>query len=93
MKILFCQTGPKIGALKENIATIQEQYKNAQNSGADICVFPELSTSGYLAEDLFLSAPFIKEIQQYVHDLIKSTGKTCLLLPTPILKNLSLIHI
>lgn len=87
MKILLCQSGPKIGALKENITTIQEQYKNAQNSGADICVFPELSTSGYLAEDLFLSASFIKEIQEHIHKLVKLTGKTCLLLPTPILKN------
>lgn len=87
MKISLCQTGSKIGALKENFATIQEQYQNAQNNGADICVFPELSTSGYLAEDLFLNTSFIEEIQQHVHDLVKSTGKTCLLLPTPILKS------
>ena len=84
MKILVCQISPKVGAINENFATIKELYIKACESNADICVFPELSTSGYLAEDLFLEQPFIEEIQQNLDRLIKEIKDTCLLISTPI---------
>jgi len=87
MKILLCQVTPRTGDLVNNAALIQKHYTKAQKDGAHICVFPELTLTGYLAEDLFLNPYFIKQTQQHVDDIVKITGKTCLLLPTPIVKN------
>tara|TARA_B110000503_G_C7145878_1_gene412916 strand:+ start:1076 stop:2650 length:1575 start_codon:yes stop_codon:yes gene_type:complete len=87
MKILLCQVAPSTGDLTKNVKLIQKHYRRAQKEGANICVFPELILTGYLAEDLFLTPSFIKEIQQHIDAIVKITGKTCLLLPTPIIKN------
>lgn len=87
MKILLCQIASQTGAIEKNIAAIQEHYSRAQKDAADICVFPELAVTGYLAEDLFLNPAFIKTTQKHLNELVKITGKTCLLIPTPILKN------
>ncbi len=87
MKISVCQIATKAGHIELNFKTIKNQYLKAQKNGADLCLFPELSTSGYLAEDLFLNSSFVNTVQQKVHHLIRETGKTCLIIPTPILDN------
>ncbi|MDC0864884.1 NAD+ synthase [Rickettsiaceae bacterium] len=87
MKISVCQIAPQVGFLKENFSLIEKCYFEACNSGADICVFPELSSSGYLAEDLFLDKSFIQHIEQHTNDFAKKTKKTCALLPTIIIEN------
>lgn len=87
MKILLCQISPKTGALEENSQIIINYYSQAEKAAADICIFPELSLSGYLAEDLFLNTAFIKDVKQYIDNIVKMTGNTCLLIPTPRLNN------
>lgn len=87
MNILLCQIAPQTGALKENTEIIKKNYIKAQNEGVNICVFPELSISGYLAEDLFLNSAFIEQIASCADEIIKMTKNVCLLLPMPILKN------
>ena len=73
MKILLCQVTPRTGDLVNNAALIQKHYTKAQKDGAHICVFPELTLTGYLAEDLFLNPYFIKQTQQHVDDIVKIT--------------------
>lgn len=87
MKIFICQTGPKVGALEENLKIIQKNYNDAELKNADICIFPELCISGYLAEDLFLQEDFIAKIEAITKILIKETRQTCLLLPTLLFEN------
>jgi NAD+ synthetase len=87
MKILLCQIAVKTGALQENFSIIKKCYKQAHSQGADLCVVPELGLTGYLAEDLFLKPSFLQDTQKYIDDLVKITGKTCLLIPAPINEN------
>lgn len=87
MKISLCQTAPRTGDLAGNFADIWQHYLAALNKEADICMFPELSTSGYLAEDLFLKESFIQDVWARARELIKNTGKTCLVLSMPIMQD------
>ncbi|CAN0600656.1 unnamed protein product, partial [Ectocarpus sp. 12 AP-2014] len=87
MKISVCQTAPKVGAIKENSRIIREAYVKSQQDGSDICVFPELCITGYLAEDLFFKRDFINQAENYAKKLIEGTLQTCLLLPTILFEN------
>lgn len=87
MKISVCQTAPKVGAIKENSRIIREAYVKSQQDGSDICVFPELCITGYLAEDLFFKRDFINQAENYAKKLIEGTSQTCLLLPTILFEN------
>ena len=84
MKIYLCQTSPKAGDLSKNHQIIVDLYQKAFELNANICLFPELSTSGYMAGDLFLQEGFLSDIQQMVSKLVEMTKSTCLLLPTAI---------
>ena len=92
MKILVCQIKPRVGDLEENYNSILRHYQNSLNLNTDICLFPELATSGYLAEDLFTQKNFIKTIQRNVTRLVSITENTCLMLPTPILEDNGLLY-
>ncbi len=87
MKILINQLKPKIGDLNYNSQLVKEYYNIALNQNVDIILFPELITTGYLCEDLFLHRAFIAELQAYLSDLILITKNPVLLLPTPIYKD------
>jgi NAD+ synthetase len=82
MKIFVAQIKSIAGDAQGNFARIQAAYNQATKAGCDICLLPELVTSGYLAEDLFFSQDFINAIDQINKDLIESTGKCALILPT-----------
>ena len=86
-KILLCQIHPKIGDLAGNANIIKEHYLQAKKDKADICIFPELALTGYLAEDLFFSPDFINDTKKHTQELIAMSGDSCLLIPTPIVKN------
>lgn len=86
MKIVVCQIAPKVGALEKNYSTILQKYRMSQQCNAHICVFPELSITGYLAGDLFLQKDFIKTTECYTKKIIIQTSGTCLLLPTILYK-------
>ncbi len=82
MKIAICQISPLTADLDGNFRKIHTAYINAQNSGADICLLPELCLTGYLAEDLFQKPAFQEEAQQYLEQLIAKTQESCLIIPT-----------
>lgn len=82
MKISVNQINPLIGDLERNFYKIKNAYLKSVDQGADICVFPELSTSGYLARDLFLKPSFIDAIEAKITLLTNLSQRTCLLLPT-----------
>ncbi|WP_341764555.1 NAD+ synthase [Candidatus Tisiphia endosymbiont of Beris chalybata] len=92
MKILVAQLKPKIGDLEYNIKLITKYYNIALSQNLDVLLLPELITTGYLCEDLFLHRAFINDVQAYVTELIQITKKTVLLLPTVIYKNAGLYN-
>lgn len=87
MKIFVCQAQSLVGNLDANFLNIKELYQKSLDLSADICLFPELMTSGYFAEDLFLKDSFIEEIDKKTEEIIKITRNTALVLPTVILEN------
>lgn len=87
MKISLHQISPKTGNLEGNYNKIEELYKLSNKEGVDLCIFPELALTGYLAEDLFLQKDFIEEAQEHLENLVKITRDTCLLIPTIIIKD------
>lgn len=85
--MLLCQMHVKTGALEENFKKIKDCYNKASKEEVDLCVLPELSLTGYLADDLFLKPDFVKNIAQYIDNLVKLTKQTCLLISAPLNEN------
>ncbi|MCC8417151.1 MAG: NAD+ synthase [Rickettsia endosymbiont of Bryobia graminum] len=84
MKILVAQLKPKIGDLDYNFTKVKEYYNLALKQNLDVLLLPELMTTGYLCEDLFLCSTFINDLQHYIDELAEITKNTALLLPAPI---------
>ena len=60
LKIALAQTNFLVGDIAANVQNINQNAWHAQNSlGADLVVFPELTVTGYPAEDLLLRQDFI----------------------------------
>jgi predicted amidohydrolase len=82
LKIFVGQIKSVAGDTKGNLARIKATYQKAINESCDICLLPELVTSGYLAEDLFFNPDFIDEINDINKKLIAESKKCSLILPT-----------
>ncbi len=49
---VLAQIKPKLGCIADNLAIVEGQIAKAQETGADLIVFPELALSGYFLKDL-----------------------------------------
>ena len=67
MNIALAQINPTIGDLEGNREKILDYARRADDRGADLVVFPELSVTGYPPEDL-LENPFFKDAVQHTVD-------------------------
>ena len=83
MKILLVQAKPKTGDLDYNFNLIDEAYALAKSTCVDLCIFPELVSTGYMCLDLFLKPSFILALEAKIAELVKTIGSTALILPTP----------
>lgn len=80
MKIALAQINTTIGDLAGNKAKILDFYSRAVQTGAEIVVFPELSTTGYPPRDLLLRKSFIIQNLECLHQLAAATNeKTAML--------------
>lgn len=71
MRIALAQCDFPVGAVAENAQRMRELAVRARDEWrAQLVVFPELSLSGYLAEDLFLRADFIARCQDTLDALV-----------------------
>ena len=59
-KIALAQFSPVVGDIDANVQKMIDQVNEATKQNADLIVFPELSTIGYRAEDLFLRPSLTK---------------------------------
>lgn len=55
----ICQINTKVGDLKGNAALVEQWWNKAEQEGADLAVFPELTLAGYPPEDLLLKDGFL----------------------------------
>ena len=58
-----------------NTNSIVKQMKEASAGGAAICVFPELSISGYTCGDLFLTDTLQNSVLQNLYKIVKASEK------------------
>ena len=52
MKLALAQINPKLGKTKENLEKHLKLIEQAKSQGVDLIVFPELSLTGYILQDL-----------------------------------------
>ncbi len=66
MKIAIGQINTIPSDFEKNFEKIHSFTKEAERNNADIIVFPELSLSGYLNQDIIYTPEFIKENNRYL---------------------------
>lgn len=72
MRIVLAQINLKVGDIHFNAKRIQEAAIQAKNElHADMIVFPEMSLTGYPADDLWHDPHFIESCEQVTVDLVK----------------------
>ena len=75
-----------VGDVKTNTAQILNMAKKAQEEGAQVIVFPELSLCGYTCGDLFFQQALLQGVKEGLAFLLSQTAE----LPTAILVGLPL---
>jgi NAD+ synthase (glutamine-hydrolysing) len=61
IRVAACQVNTVVGDLDGNVARILAYLDDAESSGADLAVFPELTVTGYPPEDLLGRPAFIAD--------------------------------
>ena len=61
IRVAACQFNPTVGDLDGNVARMVELLEEAEEAGADIALFSELSITGYPPEDLVLKPGFVED--------------------------------
>ncbi len=81
VRVALCQINPTVGDIKGNTEKILTFILDAEKLCSDIIVFPELTLSGYIPEDLLFYPSFIKgvrnaleKIKEKVKDFIVILG-------------------
>jgi NAD+ synthase (glutamine-hydrolysing) len=59
LRVALCQLGAVVGDLPGNVDRLVSALGQAEEAGADLAVFPELSITGYPPEDLLLKPGFV----------------------------------
>jgi NAD+ synthase (glutamine-hydrolysing) len=84
LRIAIGQINPLVGDVPGNEREIARHLASAEQSGADIAVFPELALSGYPPEDLLFHGGFRRRIESAMERLQRATGETAVLLGYPL---------
>jgi NAD+ synthase (glutamine-hydrolysing) len=61
MKIALAQLNTTVGDLQGNARKTLEFLRKAERAGADLCIFPEMTITGYPPRDLLLNENFIAD--------------------------------
>jgi NAD+ synthase (glutamine-hydrolysing) len=84
LKIALAQTPFFVGDIAANIKIIVESARHARDElGADLIVFPELTVTGYPAEDLLLRNDFITEANNVIYQIAEQVSDIALVIGYP----------
>lgn len=83
IKIAALQLNPHLGALEDNAAGILDAYNAVIEQNPDLVVTPELSLTGYPADDLILEPYFIQRTKEEVFKLANQIKSPPLLIGAP----------
>lgn len=75
MRIALVQCNPTVGDISGNVAKILEGVCWAQNQGAHLVVFPELSLVGYPPRDLLYREDMLQAIEQALFEVIAPASR------------------
>lgn len=73
LRFTVAQINPTVGNIDSNLAMIESVWSKFDSS-TDLVIFPELSITGYMPEDLLLNNGFISATQQAVQSLVKKSA-------------------
>lgn len=73
MKIALAQINPTVGDFTGNARKIIDYSRRAQNSGAELVLFPELSVCGYPPRDLVERASFVDHNREAAEHIARET--------------------
>ncbi|HEX4120084.1 MAG TPA: NAD+ synthase, partial [Verrucomicrobiae bacterium] len=79
MKIALAQINTTVGDLSGNAGKIIDATHRAQSEGAELVLFPELTTTGYPPRDLLLKKDFVAKNLELLHRLAAASGRTAML--------------
>lgn len=74
MKVSICQIEPVLGDLSGNTDKIIDNLNISQSDGCEICVFPELSITGYFCGDLFNYENFVEQSNDYFKKILNHSN-------------------
>ena len=66
MRVALSQLNPTVGALGLNAAKVEESYRTAVKSGAELVLFSELCLCGYPPKDLLLYDNFVQRERELI---------------------------
>ena len=70
IKIFLCQLNFHVGNLNKNLENIITTREKVKSQDGDLCIFSELSITGYPPEDLVLKNSFIINVEEVINKLI-----------------------
>src|SRR5215213_9380749 len=73
LRVALAQVNPTVGDIRGNSRLIADRISRAQEEGAGLVVFPELTLSGYPPEDLLLKTSFLDAAQTELRELASQT--------------------
>ena len=83
MKIAIAQENFRIADFEGNLDKIIKSVRRAEQEGADLVVFSELSVCGYPPLDLLEQKDFIDRCNESILELAKNSGKTGIIAGSP----------
>jgi NAD+ synthase (glutamine-hydrolysing) len=75
LRIALCQLDLVVGDLGGNVERVVGALGHAEDSGADLAVFPELAITGYPPEDLLLKPGFVADNQVALTKVAQATER------------------
>lgn len=73
MKIYLAQINTTVGDLAGNANKVLREFKKAEEQGCDLAIFPEMTISGYPAQDLWRKKYFVRAANEEVARLMSET--------------------
>ena len=73
LRIALCQLDTVVGDIAGNVRRIIELLVEAEDAGADVVAFPELTITGYPPEDLLLKPAFVADNMAALNEVATAT--------------------
>ncbi|MCI5072177.1 NAD+ synthase [bacterium] len=83
MRIGIAQINTRVNNLAFNKDAILSMLEKAHSQNVDLCIFPELSLTGYPLTDARFSSGFLRELELHLESLAKNSGDMWFIVGAP----------